>query len=118
MMPIAATIEMPPAPRSVVETGLSSDLILQIATKTLHIVGEMTGTDLAARLGVPFMVVEPSLESLVVPITAVIIIVLFASQRVGTAAVGRLFGGSPPSAAKADQSMAMAGSHWAAAAWA
>ena len=37
-------------------------------------------------------VVEPSLESLVVPITAVIIIVLFASQRVGTAAVGRLFG--------------------------
>jgi KUP system potassium uptake protein len=63
-------------------------------------------------------VVEPSLESLVVPITAVIIIVPFASQRVGTAAVGRLFGGSPPSAAKADQSMAMAGSHWAAAAWA
>jgi KUP system potassium uptake protein len=37
-------------------------------------------------------VVEPSLGSLVVPITAVIVCVLFASQRYGTAAVGRLFG--------------------------
>ena len=37
-------------------------------------------------------VVEPSLESLIVPITAVIIVVLFSFQRVGTAAVGRLFG--------------------------
>ncbi len=37
-------------------------------------------------------VVEPSLEHLVAPITAAIIVVLFASQRYGTAAVGRLFG--------------------------
>ncbi len=37
-------------------------------------------------------VIEPSLESLIVPITAVIIVVLFAFQRAGTAAVGRLFG--------------------------
>ncbi|HEX2708571.1 MAG TPA: potassium transporter Kup [Solirubrobacterales bacterium] len=37
-------------------------------------------------------VVEPSLASLIVPITAVIIVVLFASQRLGTATVGRLFG--------------------------
>ncbi len=37
-------------------------------------------------------VVEPSLAHLIVPITAVIIVVLFASQRFGTAAVGRLFG--------------------------
>jgi KUP system potassium uptake protein len=37
-------------------------------------------------------VVEPSLGSLVVPITAAIVVVLFASQRFGTAAVGRLFG--------------------------
>jgi KUP system potassium uptake protein len=36
--------------------------------------------------------IEPSLESLIVPITAVIIVVMFAFQRVGTAAVGRLFG--------------------------
>lgn len=37
-------------------------------------------------------VVQPSLESAVVPITAVIIIVLFLVQRRGTAAVGRVFG--------------------------
>jgi len=37
-------------------------------------------------------VVEPSLEELIVPITAVIIVILFASQRVGSAKVGSLFG--------------------------
>ncbi len=34
-------------------------------------------------------IVEPSLDHLIVPITAVIIVVLFATQRLGTAAVGR-----------------------------
>jgi KUP system potassium uptake protein len=37
-------------------------------------------------------VVQPALADLVVPITAVIIVLLFAFQRRGTAAVGRLFG--------------------------
>ncbi|GAA0709082.1 potassium transporter Kup [Dactylosporangium roseum] len=37
-------------------------------------------------------VVEPSLGSLVVPITAVIIVALFMVQRRGTTAVGRMFG--------------------------
>jgi KUP system potassium uptake protein len=37
-------------------------------------------------------IVEPSLAELVVPITAVIIVVLFLVQRRGTAAVGRVFG--------------------------
>ena len=37
-------------------------------------------------------VVEPALAELVVPVTAVIIVLLFAVQRRGTAAVGRLFG--------------------------
>ncbi|HET9255667.1 MAG TPA: potassium transporter Kup [Pseudonocardiaceae bacterium] len=37
-------------------------------------------------------VVEPSLDKLVVPITAVIIVVLFVVQRRGTAAIGRMFG--------------------------
>ena len=37
-------------------------------------------------------VVQPSLAEWIVPITAVIIFVLFAVQRYGTAAVGRLFG--------------------------
>jgi KUP system potassium uptake protein len=37
-------------------------------------------------------IVSPSLDSLVVPITATVIVVLFATQRLGTAVVGRLFG--------------------------
>jgi KUP system potassium uptake protein len=37
-------------------------------------------------------VVQPSLAHLVVPVTAAIIVVLFATQRFGTAAVGRAFG--------------------------
>ena len=37
-------------------------------------------------------VVRPELEPLVIPITAVIIVALFAAQRFGTARVGRLFG--------------------------
>jgi KUP system potassium uptake protein len=37
-------------------------------------------------------VVSPSLDSVVVPITVAIIVVLFAIQRLGTGAVGRLFG--------------------------
>jgi KUP system potassium uptake protein len=37
-------------------------------------------------------IVEPELDSWIVPITAVIILILFANQRRGTAKVGRLFG--------------------------
>ena len=37
-------------------------------------------------------VIEPEFEGWIVPITAVIIVTLFAVQRHGTAAVGRLFG--------------------------
>jgi KUP system potassium uptake protein len=37
-------------------------------------------------------IVEPSLEQWIIPITAVIIVALFASQRLGSAVVGRLFG--------------------------
>jgi KUP system potassium uptake protein len=37
-------------------------------------------------------VIQPSLEAAIIPITAVIIVVLFTVQRFGTHAVGRLFG--------------------------
>lgn len=39
-----------------------------------------------------FKVVNPSFENWIIPTTVVIIIVLFAAQRFGTAAVGRFFG--------------------------
>jgi len=54
----------PPAPQSVEETGLSADLILQIVTKTLHLAGELSGTELSERLGVSFQIIEPALALL------------------------------------------------------
>ena len=36
----------PPAPQTVEDTGLSPDLILQILTKTMHLSGELSGTEL------------------------------------------------------------------------
>ena len=55
---------MPAAPKRVEDAGLSADLILQIVTKTLHFAGELRGTELATRLGVPFFVIEPALDLL------------------------------------------------------
>ncbi len=55
---------MPPAPRTREESGVSSDLVLQLVTKMLHFGGELAGTELASRLGVAFAVVEPALDLL------------------------------------------------------
>ena len=46
------------------DAGISGDLILQLVTKTLHFAGDLRGIELAARLGVPFPVIEPALELL------------------------------------------------------
>ncbi|HVG72263.1 MAG TPA: hypothetical protein VM819_15205 [Vicinamibacterales bacterium] len=64
MITADSAFRMPAAPRTIEETGLSPDLILQIVTKTLHFAGELVGTALADRLGVPFQVIEPALELL------------------------------------------------------
>jgi len=64
VMTAETTLRMPPAPRTIEETGLSPDMILQMVTKTLHFAGELVGTALADRLGVPFAVIESSLELL------------------------------------------------------
>ena len=58
------TCQMPSAPQKLEDTGLSADLVLQMVTKTLHFAGELKGTELAGRLGVPFSVLEASLELL------------------------------------------------------
>jgi predicted ATPase with chaperone activity len=47
------------APRTLEEAGLSRDLITQLTLKTLHFSGELTGTELSRRLGVPFLALEP-----------------------------------------------------------
>ena len=52
------------APRTPDEAGLSLELLTQLALKTLYYAGELTGADLARRLGVAFGVIEPSLDFL------------------------------------------------------
>jgi predicted ATPase with chaperone activity len=53
-----------PAPKTLEEAGLSRDLITQLVLKTLHFSGELTGTELARRIGLPFFVMEPVVETL------------------------------------------------------
>jgi predicted ATPase with chaperone activity len=55
---------MPPAPSTLDESGLSLDLVTQLTLKHLHFAGELKGSEVAARLGVMFPVVEPALEHL------------------------------------------------------
>ncbi len=57
-------LPFPPAPTKPEDTGVSLDLILQLTLKTLHFAGELTGTELASRLGVRFPIIEPALDSL------------------------------------------------------
>lgn len=55
---------MPDAPRSLAASGLSLDLITQLALKSLHFSGELEGAELASRLGLLWPVVEPAMEEL------------------------------------------------------
>jgi predicted ATPase with chaperone activity len=55
---------LPPAPATVAEAGLSLDLLVQLALKTLHFAGELTGAELARRMGLNFSVLEPAIDFL------------------------------------------------------
>jgi predicted ATPase with chaperone activity len=61
---IAPLIPHPTAPTSLESAGLSLDLMVQLVLKHLHFVGELSGNDMARRLGVRFHVVEPALDLL------------------------------------------------------
>jgi predicted ATPase with chaperone activity len=54
----------PTAPRTLAEAQLSPDLITQLVLKTLHLSGELSGTELAKRLGLPFFAIEPVLATI------------------------------------------------------
>jgi predicted ATPase with chaperone activity len=58
------TAAMPLAPVTYQEAGLSVDLLLQLCLKTLHFAGELTGAQLAQRLGLNFSVIEPAIDFL------------------------------------------------------
>jgi predicted ATPase with chaperone activity len=54
----------PSAPNTLDEAGLSLDLIIQLVLKSLHFAGELSGAELARRLGVRFSLVDPALHAL------------------------------------------------------
>ena len=59
---VPAILPHPAAPATLEEAGLSLDLIIQLVLKTLHFSGELTGSDLAGRLGLRFSVIDPALQ--------------------------------------------------------
>jgi len=54
----------PSAPGTLADTGLSEDLVTQLVIKLLHFNADCTGVQIAHRLGLEFVVVEPILETL------------------------------------------------------
>ena len=53
--PATASRDMqPPAPLTLTDTGLTLDLVIQLVLKTLHVAGELSGIELADRLGLLF----------------------------------------------------------------
>jgi predicted ATPase with chaperone activity len=54
----------PTAPKTIQESGLTTDLVTQLTLKTLYFFGELSGSDLAKRMGLIFSVIEPSLDFL------------------------------------------------------
>src|SRR3954454_23558234 len=54
----------PTAPTTAEQAGLSLDLLIQLALKTLHFAGELTGAELARRMGLNFSVIEPAIDFL------------------------------------------------------
>jgi predicted ArsR family transcriptional regulator len=56
-----ASLDAPRAPKTLEDAGISRDLVTQLVLKTLHLSGELTGTELARRLGLPFLAIEPIL---------------------------------------------------------
>ena len=53
-----------PAPQNLEESGLRLDAVLQLATKALFATGELTGLELAERLGLGFPVIEPAIDAM------------------------------------------------------
>ena len=57
-------VPFPQAPRTLAEAGLPFDLILPLILKTLHFSGELTGAQLAAKLGLQYSAIDPVLQHL------------------------------------------------------
>lgn len=60
----ADVVPFPASPQTLEQAGVPLDLILQLALKSLHFSGELSGTALAQRLGLDFHVIQPALDLL------------------------------------------------------
>jgi MoxR-like ATPase len=61
VLDIVRTAAVPPQPKSLEETGLSTDQVEQLIVKTLY-AGEATGIGFAETLRLPFLMLEPLVE--------------------------------------------------------
>jgi predicted ATPase with chaperone activity len=52
----------PRAPETLAEAGVNADMVAQLLAKTLSFAGELSGLELADRLGVSFSVIEPGID--------------------------------------------------------
>jgi predicted ATPase with chaperone activity len=60
----SAALALPAAPLTLADTGLPFDLVTELALKTLHRTAELSGSEIARRLGLSFTIVEASLDLL------------------------------------------------------
>jgi predicted ATPase with chaperone activity len=61
---VPSVLPHPAGPTTLEEAGLSQDLLVQLALKHLHFAGELSGNDVARRMGVRLSVIEPALSHL------------------------------------------------------
>jgi predicted ATPase with chaperone activity len=61
---VADPVPPPLEPATLEESGLNPDLLMQLLLKTMHFAGELSGLDLASRLGLRFSVIEDVLQGL------------------------------------------------------
>ena len=59
-----AIVRFPEAPKTLADAGLPFDLMVSLALKTLHFAGELSGADMAARLGLQYSLIIPILQHL------------------------------------------------------
>ena len=60
----AARDVVPRAPLTLKQAGLGFDLMVQLVLKLLHLSGELTGAEVATKVGLPFSAIEGVLEFL------------------------------------------------------
>ena len=60
--PETSIVPFPRAPRTMADAGVPFDLLMPLVLKTLHFSGELMGSELAARLGVQYTVIDPVLQ--------------------------------------------------------